>query len=107
MEAVDRAGTVLCFATTEPDVDLRVPINSFWRNSVTITSSYAAAPRDLEEAIELIDRGVVDVEGLITHRFPLERAGEAFRMMTSGERSVKILLYPHGVPEPAGQGMTS
>ena len=51
------------------------------------------------EAIDVIDRGVVDVDRLVTHRLPLERAGEAFAMMASAGKSVKILLYPHGVPD--------
>ena len=95
MVSVDRAGSILCFATTEPGDDLQVPINDFWRNSITLLSSYAAAPRDLEEAIEKIRDGVVDVTRLITHRFPIELAGDAFRMMVSEEDAVKIIIYPH------------
>jgi len=95
MVSVDRAGSILCFATTEPGDDLQVPINNFWRNSITLLSSYAAAPRDLEEAIEKIRDGVVDVTRLITHRFPIERAGDAFRTMVGEEDAVKIIIYPH------------
>ena len=95
MVSVDRAGSILCFATTEPGDDLHVPINDFWRNSITLLSSYAAAPRDLEEAIEVIGSGAVDVTRLITHRFPIERAGDAFRMMAGADDAVKIVIYPH------------
>jgi L-iditol 2-dehydrogenase len=95
MVSVDRAGSILCFATTEPGDDLQVPINSFWRNSITLLSSYAAAPRDLEEAIEVIRDSVVDVTRLITHRFPIELAGDAFRTMVGEDDAVKILIYPH------------
>ena len=95
MVSVDRAGSILCFATTEPGDDLQVPINSFWRNSITLLSSYAAAPRDLEEAIEKIRDGVVDVARLITHRYPINSAGDAFRMMVGGGDAVKIVIYPH------------
>jgi len=98
MDAVDRAGTVLCFATTQPGVDLSIPINAFWRNSITVMSSYAAAPSDLEEAIRAISAGVTDVCRLVTHRLPLERAGEGFQLMADGNEAVKVLLYPHGVP---------
>ncbi len=98
MDAVDRAGTVLCFATTEPGVDLTIPINAFWRNSVTVMSSYAAAPADLEEAIRILAGRTIDVTRLVTHRLPLERAGEAFRLMAEGTQAVKVLLYPHGTP---------
>ena len=98
MVSVDRAGSILCFATTEPGDDLQVPINSFWRNSITLLSSYAAAPRDLEEAIELISTGAIDVTRLITHRFPIERAGDAFRTIVGEEDAVKIIIYPHEYP---------
>ena len=39
-------------------------------------------------AMELVRAGVVDLDGLISHRFPLERAPEAFAMN---------LAYPPGV----------
>jgi len=34
-------------------------------------------------AVALLERGLVDVRRLITHRFPLERAGEAFELVAS------------------------
>lgn len=34
-------------------------------------------------AIALVERGLVDVRRLVTHRFPLERAGEAFELVAS------------------------
>ncbi len=30
-------------------------------------------------AIELVKKGLVDVRSIVTHRFPLEQAAEAFR----------------------------
>jgi L-iditol 2-dehydrogenase len=36
-----------------------------------------------ERGIALVERGVVDLPALVTHRFPLERAGEAFELMAS------------------------
>ncbi|MFC2078824.1 zinc-binding dehydrogenase [Candidatus Bipolaricaulota bacterium] len=34
-------------------------------------------------AIELVDQGVIDLQTLVTHRFPLERANDAFALVTS------------------------
>ena len=34
-------------------------------------------------AIALVERGVIDVRTPVTHRFPLERAAEAFELVAS------------------------
>jgi len=100
LDSVDRAGTVVCFATTEPDVDLPVPINPFWRNSIKVMSSYAAAPNDLAIALELIRAGSVDVSRMITHHLPLEETGTGFQLVTQAKDSVKVIIEPQN-PEHA------
>ena len=45
----------------DPGMDLSIPINEFWRNSIKVMSSYANSPYDLEVAMELIRGGRVDV----------------------------------------------
>lgn len=95
MDCVDRAGTVLCFATTDPGVDLTIPINRFWRNSVKIMSSYANSPDDLREAMKLIESGTLNVNKMITHRFPLADTIKGFKLMTSAEHSIKIIIEPN------------
>lgn len=94
LRSVDRAGTILCFATTEPGVDLPVPINEFWRNSITVLSSYAAAPCDLAVAMELMRAGRVNVNRMITHRFGLAEAGKGFKLMAGTGNSLKIIIEP-------------
>jgi L-iditol 2-dehydrogenase len=42
-------------------------------------------------AIELVSKGLVDVRSVVTHRFPLEQAGEAFRVAERRE-GLKILI---------------
>ncbi len=94
MDCIDRAGTVMCFATTTPEARLAVPINRFWRNQVTITSSYANDPYDLREAMELIGSGKIDVNKMITHRFPLAETQKGFKLMAKSDNSLKIIIEP-------------
>ncbi len=94
MDSVERAGTIVCFATTEPDVLLEVPINRFWRNSVTLMSSYANSPYDAMAAISMLETGIVDVRRLITHRLPLADTGRGFELMTNPTESLKIVVHP-------------
>jgi L-iditol 2-dehydrogenase len=42
-------------------------------------------------AIELVSKGLVDVRSLVTHRFPLEQAAEAFRVAQQRE-GLKIII---------------
>jgi L-iditol 2-dehydrogenase len=94
LQSVDRGGTILCFATTEPGVDLPVPINEFWRNEIKLVPSYGNSPLDATVAIELIRSGRVPVERMITHRLPLEQTGLGFRLMAEGGDSMKVVIEP-------------
>lgn len=94
MQAVDRGGTILCFATTDPGVTLPVPINDFWRNEIKLMPSYGNSPKDAVIAIELIRSGRVKVGEMITHRLPLREAGKGFALVAAGGESMKVIIRP-------------
>jgi L-iditol 2-dehydrogenase len=94
LKSVDRGGTILCFATTAPDVELSVPLNEFWRNEIKLLPSYGNSPLDAIVAIELIRSGRVPVEKMITHRLPLEQTGLGFRLVAEGGDSMKVVVEP-------------
>ncbi len=96
LKSLDRGGRLLCFAPTRPGVDLPVPVNDFWRNGITILPSYGGSPRDITVAMELIRARRVPVGEMITHRLPLEQAGEGFRLVAEASQSIKVILMPHG-----------
>jgi L-iditol 2-dehydrogenase len=96
LQCVDRGGTILCFATTEPGVNLSVPLNDFWRNEIKLMPSYGNSPLDAVAAIELIRLGRLPVERMITHRLPLTEAQRGFQLVAAGEGALKVILLPHG-----------
>jgi L-iditol 2-dehydrogenase len=95
LEAVDRGGTVLFFATPAPGERLEVPVNEFWRNGVTLLPSYAGAPADCAAAIDLLARDAVPVSEMITHRLPLDEIAEGFRLVAEGGESLKVIIEPN------------
>ncbi len=95
LKCVDRGGTILCFATTEPGVELSVPINEFWRNEIKLMPSYGNSPLDATVAIELIRAGRVPVGKMVTHRVPLAMAGTGFRLVAEGGDCLKVIIEPH------------
>ncbi len=51
--------------------------------------------RNFEAVLDLMASNALDVKPLITHRFPIGRADEAYSVLTNGERSLGIVLqYP-------------
>lgn len=48
--------------------------------------------RNFEAVLDLMAAGAIKVEPLISHRFPIEQAEEAFALLTSPEPSLGILL---------------
>jgi L-iditol 2-dehydrogenase len=95
LQSVDRGGTVLFFAPTEPGVDLPVPVNDFWRNSITLMPSYGNSPLDAVVAIELIRARRVPVHEMITHRLSLPETGLGFQLVAEAGESIKVIIEPH------------
>jgi len=95
LHSVDRGGTVLFFAPTEPGVTLPLSINDlFWRNEITLTSSYASDPSDNRAALELIRTRSVRVRGMITHRLGLAETGLGFKLVAEAKESIKVIIEP-------------
>ncbi|MDD5423188.1 MAG: zinc-dependent dehydrogenase, partial [Candidatus Omnitrophica bacterium] len=81
LKSVERGGTILIFAATGKGVTIPLSVNDlFWRNEVTVTSSYAGSPDDHREALKKIASKKVKVCDMITHRFGLEDAVKGFRL---------------------------
>jgi L-iditol 2-dehydrogenase len=98
LQSVDRGGTILLFAPTEPGVNLSVPVNDFWRKGITLMPSYGGGPADISVAIELIQAGRVPVKEMITHRLSLEEAGLGFRLVAEAREGLKVIIEPHRKP---------
>lgn len=92
-EVVEPGGEILWFAPTHPDNRVEVPFNWAWREGITQRVSYGAAPRDMEQAIDLLAKGAVDVDAMVTHRFGLDEVQEAFRVTAEAE-AVKAVVAP-------------
>jgi L-iditol 2-dehydrogenase len=94
LECAGPGSTIVFFAVPKPGVNLKIPINDYWRNEITIMTSYGAAPEDLDESYEWINTKKIKVTDLISHRFPLEKAQEAFQVVCEADESLKVILEP-------------
>ncbi|MDP6416506.1 MAG: alcohol dehydrogenase catalytic domain-containing protein, partial [Gammaproteobacteria bacterium] len=61
LQSVERGGTILFFAPTNPGVTIPISVNDlFWRNDITLTTTYGSSPADYTAALELIQARRVD-----------------------------------------------
>lgn len=95
LESVERGGTVLFFAPSDPEVKIPVSINDvFFRNDVILTTSYGASPFDSWLALELIRSSSLRVAEMITHRLPLEETEKGFQIVAKARNSIKVIIEP-------------
>ncbi len=95
LRSVERGGTVLIFAAAGKDVRMPVPVNDiFWRNEVTVMSSYAGSPDDHREALKKIASHKIKVCDMITHRLPLADTQNGFKLVAEAKDSIKVIIEP-------------
>lgn len=94
LESVDKGGTVLFFAVPHPDDELSIPIIEFWRNEITLLTSYAANIDDLVETISLLRAKRVNIMDIITHRLPLSETGKGIKLVEAADKSMKVIIEP-------------
>lgn len=96
LASVDRAGVILFFAPIKDNTPFPLPINDiFWRHEGTLTSTYAAAPDDHREALEMMTERKIDPSSLITHQLKLDETQKGFQLTAKPDRSLKVIIKPH------------
>lgn len=85
-------GRIVCFGAFEDAVTLN--LTNLIHKQPLIMGSLGYLAEELTQALALMASGKVDRRGLISERFPLARADEAFRTQGNG-RAIKVMVQPH------------
>lgn len=89
---VGPGGTLLLFAPPPPEALLPVRPNALFFQEVTLRTSYSAGPYETRMALELLRTGRVRPESVITHRFSLRDAAQAFRLVAQPGDALKAII---------------
>jgi L-iditol 2-dehydrogenase len=87
-----KGGRLLVFAPTVPGKYLDVSPKGLLFSEIQIVPSYSTSHLETREALELIQSGRIDAEGLITHRFRLKETAAAFKTALESKDSLKIII---------------
>ncbi len=92
LSSVDKKGKILFFAV--PEIDIKIPSLRFWRQEINIIFSYGASPRDIQQAIDLINSNRINVRNVVTHKVSISDIQRGFRLAAEAKESLKVIVVP-------------
>jgi L-iditol 2-dehydrogenase len=95
-ELVRRGGTVNLFGLPEAGSRLDADLQDLYLRGIRLVPSYATTESDIAEVHRLVTAGALSLGDLVTHRVPLERIDEAFRLAGRPEEAVKVVVTGPG-----------
>jgi L-iditol 2-dehydrogenase len=101
LHCVDRGGKLLFFAVPPPSIPVPIPVTDFWRNEITVMTSYGAAPMDLHKSLAILNQKKINVTDMITHTFPLNEISKGFALVANPSKSLKIIIEPNRTESPS------
>jgi L-iditol 2-dehydrogenase len=93
MDAVVRGGTVVFFGGCAPGTTVPLDTRRVHYEELTLVGAFHHTPETIRRAVELLDGGAVNPEGLLTHRMGLAGVREALDLMSRGE-ALKVVIQP-------------
>lgn len=88
-----RDGGQLHYFAGGAGASLPLSLRDLYHRELTISATYSSSPVELKEAFDLLSRGTVSVDGLITHRLPLAQLARGVELMQRQE-AVKVFITP-------------
>lgn len=105
MDLVEVGGCLHLGAPLPPGTDWVQDGNKAYFDQITVTSRYSSDHTDTYSYIRLLEAGRIRADDAISHRFAIEDSAEAFRLLVEAEKSLKIVVYPHGLPDGMEKGV--
>jgi L-iditol 2-dehydrogenase len=92
LDAVAPGGTLLVFTMAEPGQTWACDLNGLYFREIAVVPSYSCGPDDTREALAAIAGRRVPVGDLVSHRFRIDEAAEAFARARLAEGSMKVVI---------------
>ncbi|MBI3592853.1 MAG: zinc-binding dehydrogenase [Nitrospirae bacterium] len=92
IQSASKGGTVVLFTPAKPDEMLNIDPNYLYFNDISLVTSYSCGPDDTKEALNLIKKKIITADRLVTHRFTIEEAAQAYKITANAKDSLKCLI---------------
>jgi L-iditol 2-dehydrogenase len=92
LACVAKGGTVIQFMGTPPEARLSLSTADLYFREIRLIPSYSCGPVETRAALRYIADGVIGAAHVVTHRFPLSAAAEAYRVAAEDRTAIKTLV---------------
>ncbi|MCW3981361.1 MAG: alcohol dehydrogenase catalytic domain-containing protein [Candidatus Bathyarchaeota archaeon] len=92
LELCRKGGTLCVFAPTPPQDFMRLSPNKLLFSEIKMVPSYSTSHVETCAALKLIQTRKIDVDKIITHRFPLSRTAEALQTAARNKDCIKVVV---------------
>ena len=93
MATATRGGTVVFFGGCAPGTTVALDTRRVHYEELTLVGAFHHTPEMIRQAVELLDAGTVNPDGLLTHRMGLGGVRDALALMADGA-ALKVLIEP-------------
>jgi len=93
LEVCRKGGTICVFAPTSPEQTVPISPHKLFFQEIKLIPSYSTSHLETRTALEMIRNGKIDAKGLITRRFPLSNAQEAFNTAAHDKDCLKVVIF--------------
>jgi L-iditol 2-dehydrogenase len=95
LDCTRKGGKILFFAEFPDEVEIPINPNILYRREIDLMGSYSSSYRVQALAADIVFNGRIDVDALISDRYPLEDLSAAVEQaIAPTPETYKILLYP-------------
>lgn len=92
VKMVQPGGKIVMFAPLPPDTSLAIPHELYFRD-VAVLSSYSCGPEDTKAAWELIGKGILKAEQVVSHFIKLDELPAMYLAMKRGEILKPMVVF--------------
>jgi L-iditol 2-dehydrogenase len=91
LSLVRKGGKILIFGVPPKNSPIGFDAQYLFANEISILTSGYSIRKDIEQTLDQVSSGKIDLKPLITHTFPITKSQEAFDMAHRGE-GIKIVI---------------
>ena len=92
LESVRKGGRILLFGAPAIGATFNIDVSKLFSRQISIVTSYSCVEAELHRVLTMLHERSLDLNTLITDRFKLKNADEAFRTAESSRIAIKTMI---------------